>query len=155
MNGPTTSLSAKTFKGSFGQASSSGKEKTCAKKQESPTICGAFCLYAKERSRALTTSLLPATGLGYLVYRTKKNASSTFRSLWGVTYSHKNLRLSCSPQTARRSGFSPTSCAFGTVASLMGHSSPQMLLNHYQYILSKQKTEAVSKLLYVTFYVTH
>lgn len=37
----------------------------------------------------------------------------------------------------------------------MGHSSPQMLLNHYRYILSKQKTEAVSKLLYVTFYVTH
>ena len=34
----------------------------------------------------------------------------------------------------------------GTVASLMGHSSPQMLLNHYQYVLDKQKKEAVEKL---------
>ena len=34
----------------------------------------------------------------------------------------------------------------GTVASLMGHSSPEMLLHHYQYVLDKQKLSAVSLL---------
>ena len=34
----------------------------------------------------------------------------------------------------------------GTVAKLMGHSSPAMLLKHYQYVLDRQKIEAVEKL---------
>ena len=31
----------------------------------------------------------------------------------------------------------------GTVASLMGHSNPTMLLTHYQYVMDKQKRAAV------------
>lgn len=34
----------------------------------------------------------------------------------------------------------------GTVAKLMGHSTPMMLLNHYQYVAGKQKREAVERL---------
>ena len=34
----------------------------------------------------------------------------------------------------------------GTVAKLMGHSSPTMLLTHYQYVMDKQKREAVEHL---------
>lgn len=34
----------------------------------------------------------------------------------------------------------------GTVASLMGHSSPTMLLTHYQYVMDKQKRAAVESL---------
>ena len=31
----------------------------------------------------------------------------------------------------------------GTVAKLMGHSTPIMLLNHYQYVMDQQKRAAV------------
>ena len=34
----------------------------------------------------------------------------------------------------------------GTVAQLMGHSNPMMLLKHYQYVKSQQKIEAIEKL---------
>ena len=34
----------------------------------------------------------------------------------------------------------------GTIAKLMGHSSPAMLLNHYQYVMDSQKINAVEKL---------
>lgn len=34
----------------------------------------------------------------------------------------------------------------GTVASLMGHSNPQMLLTHYQYVLDEQKKSAINRL---------
>ena len=34
----------------------------------------------------------------------------------------------------------------GTVASIMGHSSPQMILTHYQYVLTAQKRAAVNAL---------
>lgn len=34
----------------------------------------------------------------------------------------------------------------GTVAKLMGHSSPIMILNHYQYVMDKQKQSAVESL---------
>ena len=34
----------------------------------------------------------------------------------------------------------------GTVAKLMGHSSPTMLLNHYQYVMDKQKVRAIESL---------
>ena len=34
----------------------------------------------------------------------------------------------------------------GTVASLMGHSNPTMLLTHYQYVMDKQKRAAVEAL---------
>ena len=39
----------------------------------------------------------------------------------------------------------------GTVASLMGHSSPQMLLNHYQHVQTSQKRKAVSTLPMIRF----
>ena len=34
----------------------------------------------------------------------------------------------------------------GTVARLMGHSSPTMLLNHYQFVMDKQKIGAIESL---------
>ena len=34
----------------------------------------------------------------------------------------------------------------GTVAKLMGHSSPTMLLHHYQYVMDEQKQAAVEAL---------
>ena len=34
----------------------------------------------------------------------------------------------------------------GTVANLMGHSNPTMLLTHYQYVLDKQKRQAIESL---------
>ncbi len=34
----------------------------------------------------------------------------------------------------------------GTVANLMGHSSPTMILNHYQYVMDGQKRAAVEAL---------
>ena len=34
----------------------------------------------------------------------------------------------------------------GTVAKLMGHSGPTMLLTHYQYVMDRQKREAVENL---------
>ena len=34
----------------------------------------------------------------------------------------------------------------GTVAKLMGHSSPTMLLHHYQYVMDEQKRAAVEAL---------
>ena len=34
----------------------------------------------------------------------------------------------------------------GTVAKLMGHSNPTMLLTHYQYVMDKQKRAAVEAL---------
>ena len=34
----------------------------------------------------------------------------------------------------------------GTVAKLMGHSSPNMIYQHYQYVLNKQKIAAVEAL---------
>ena len=39
----------------------------------------------------------------------------------------------------------------GTVASLMGHSSPQMLLNHYQHVQTVQKRKAVANLPMIRF----
>lgn len=38
----------------------------------------------------------------------------------------------------------------GTVAKLMGHSSPIMLLNHYQYVMDQQKRAAVQAIPDVT-----
>jgi hypothetical protein len=35
----------------------------------------------------------------------------------------------------------------GTVAALMGHTTPTMVLTHYQHVLTKQKKLAVSTLL--------
>lgn len=34
----------------------------------------------------------------------------------------------------------------GTVAKLMGHSSPAMILNHYQYVMDSQKRAAIEGL---------
>lgn len=34
----------------------------------------------------------------------------------------------------------------GTVAKLMGHSSPTMILNHYQYVMDRQKRDAIATL---------
>ncbi|MBQ7456176.1 MAG: tyrosine-type recombinase/integrase [Desulfovibrio sp.] len=34
----------------------------------------------------------------------------------------------------------------GTVAKLMGHSNPVMLLTHYQYVMDRQKKEAIESL---------
>lgn len=43
----------------------------------------------------------------------------------------------------------------GTVAHLMGHSSPQMLLKHYLYVLDKSKVNAVEKLPLPNLNVPH
>ena len=40
----------------------------------------------------------------------------------------------------------------GTVARLMGHSTPQMVLTHYQHVMTKQKREAVEALPDITQY---
>ena len=39
----------------------------------------------------------------------------------------------------------------GTMASLMGHSSPLMLMKHYQHVMTKQKVAAVESLPHVDF----
>ena len=81
---------------------------------------------------------------------------SVFRNGWKATLARAGITRRIRPYDLRHAfgtELIANGADIGTVASLMGHSNPTMLLNHYQYVLDSQKVTAISKLPYVDFNV--
>lgn len=72
-----------------------------------------------------------------------------FHQAWKRTLDRAGVRHDIRPYDLRHAFATEAIAAgvdVGTVASLMGHSSPTMIFNHYQFVLNKQKRAAVEAL---------
>ena len=72
-----------------------------------------------------------------------------FHQAWKRTLGRAGVRLDIRPYDLRHAFATEAIAAgvdVGTVASLMGHSSPTMIFNHYQFVMDKQKRSAVEAL---------
>lgn len=71
------------------------------------------------------------------------------RSAWKATLERAGITRHIRPYDLRHAFATELIASgvdIGTVAKLMGHSSPVMILNHYQYVMDKQKREAIDAL---------
>lgn len=89
---------------------------------------------------------------GYLIHYRGKPIKSII-NVWKTTLKKAGITRRIRPYDLRHA-FGTNLIAggvdVGTVAKLMGHSNPTMLLTHYQYILEQQKRDAVEVLFTVT-----
>lgn len=88
------------------------------------------------------------SGSEYVVSYKGKPVRSV-RTAWNTTLREAGLGRHIRPYDLRH-GFATEAIAsvadYGTVAALMGHRSPTMILQHYQHIRTRQKLEAVANL---------
>ena len=87
-------------------------------------------------------------GVNYLISYKGKPIKAIKRS-WKKTLEKAGITRRIRPYDLRHTfgtELIASGADIGTVASLMGHSSPEMLLHHYQYVLDRQKLSAVSLL---------
>ena len=87
-------------------------------------------------------------GIKYLIHHKGKSVSKINKA-WGRTLERAGITRRIRPYDLRHAFATEAIAAgvdIGTVASLMGHSSPTMLLAHYQYVLDGQKRAAVEAL---------
>ena len=87
-------------------------------------------------------------GLEYLIHN-KGKPIGKLDYLWKVTLKKVGIERRIRPYDLRHSFGTELVAAgvdVGTVAKLMGHSNPVMLLTHYQYVMDKQKKDAVESL---------
>lgn len=87
-------------------------------------------------------------GMRYLVHFHGKPVDS-IKHAWAAALQRAGIRRRIRPYDLRHA-FATELIAggvdIGTVANLMGHSSPTMILNHYQYVMDGQKRAAVEAL---------
>lgn len=76
-------------------------------------------------------------------------AVSSIKTAWRLALDRAGIKRRIRPYDLRHA-FATELLAgdvdVGTVAKLMGHSSPTMILNHYQYVMNRQKRAAVEAL---------
>lgn len=87
-------------------------------------------------------------GVQYLIHYNGRKVSS-IKTAWRRTLQRAGIRRRIRPYDLRHA-FATELIAggvdIGTVAKLMGHSSPAMILSHYQYVMDSQKRAAVEAL---------
>ncbi|MDE7065230.1 MAG: tyrosine-type recombinase/integrase [Desulfovibrionaceae bacterium] len=87
-------------------------------------------------------------GMEYLIHHNGKPVKS-IKNAWNSTLKRTGITRHIRPYDLRHE-FATELIAqgidIGTVAKLMGHSSPAMLLNHYQFVMDSQKRAAVESL---------
>ena len=89
-----------------------------------------------------------ASGTEYLIHYAGKPVKSIKHS-WATALKFAGITRRIRPYDLRHMFGTELVAAgvdIGTVAKLMGHSSPTMLLTHYQYIMDRQKKDAVEAL---------
>ena len=87
-------------------------------------------------------------GIEYLIHF-RGQPVSTIRTAWSNTLKAAHITRHIRPYDLRHAFATELLAAgvdVGTVAKLMGHSSPSMVLSHYQYVMDKQKRAAVESL---------
>lgn len=98
-----------------------------------------FEQWAKEDAETGATNLVNFRG----------KAITAFHSAWGRTLRRAGITRRIRPYDLRHAFATECIAAgidVGTVASLMGHSSPTMIFNHYQFVMDGQKRAAVEAL---------
>ena len=89
------------------------------------------------------------TGMTYLIHYRGKPVGS-IKAAWHATLRRAGITRRIRPYDVRHTfatellAFGQTD--FGTVAKLMGHSSPKMLFCHYEYVMDAQKRAAAESL---------
>lgn len=87
-------------------------------------------------------------GIQYLVHYNGRKVAS-IKTAWRRSLERAGINRRIRPYDLRHA-FATELIAggvdIGTVAKLMGHSSPAMILNHYQYVMDSQKRAAVNSL---------
>lgn len=95
-------------------------------------------------------------GIEYLIHYQGKPVRS-LKTAWGSTLEKAGITRRIRPYDLRHA-FATEMIAggadVGTVANLMGHSTPTMLLKHYQHVLDKQKRSAIQALPCITRFVS-
>lgn len=89
-----------------------------------------------------------AAGMDHIIHYEGKPIRS-IRSAWRNTLRRAGITRKIRPYDLRHAFATELIAAgadIGTVASLMGHSNPVMLLRHYQYVMDKQKKAAIDAL---------
>ncbi len=87
-------------------------------------------------------------GIEYIIHYKGKPVRS-IKTAWQATLKKAGITRRIRPYDLRHAFATDAIAAgvdIGTVAELMGHSSPQMILRHYQYVANKQKRAAVESL---------
>ena len=87
----------------------------------------------------------------YVVNRKGKQIGS-IKKAWALTLKKAGITRRIRPYDLRHTFATEAIAAgvdIGTVASLMGHTDPTMLLNHYQHVMTRQKIAAVEALPHV------
>ncbi|MDL2306910.1 site-specific integrase [Desulfovibrio sp. OttesenSCG-928-C06] len=88
-------------------------------------------------------------GVDFLI-NYKGNPVADFKKAWHATLKRAGINRRIRPYDLRHAFatqlISSGEADIGTVAELMGHSSPAMLFKTYQHVLSKQKKKAVESL---------
>ena len=88
----------------------------------------------------------------YLINYKGKPVKS-IKTAWSKTLERAGINRNIRPYDLRHTFGTELVAAgvdIGTVSRLMGHSSPTMLLKHYQYVMDVQKRQAVSKIKPIT-----
>lgn len=88
------------------------------------------------------------SGLMYLVTYKEKPVASVKKS-WATALKNAGITRNVRPYDLRHTFATQLLSAgadVGTVAELLGHSSPQMVFKHYQHVLTEQKRRAVESL---------
>lgn len=89
-----------------------------------------------------------ANGIAHIINYDGKPVTSIKRA-WTTMLKNAGITRRIRPYDLRHAFATELIAAgvdIGTVAKLMGHSSPTMILNHYQYVMDRQKREAVENL---------
>lgn len=89
-----------------------------------------------------------AAGIPWVVSWAGKPVS-TIKTAWAATLRRAGITRHIRPYDLRHAFGTEAVGAgqdIGTVANLMGHASPVMLLKHYQHVMTRQKVEAVEAL---------
>ena len=89
-----------------------------------------------------------AIGAEYLIHHRGKPVGSILKT-WSRTLQRAGITRRIRPYDLRHAFATEMisgGADIGTVANLMGHSSPNMVLRHYQYVMDKQKRAAVEAL---------
>lgn len=89
-----------------------------------------------------------AQGIPYLIHHHGQPVDSVKHAWWNALH-HAGIRRRIRPYDLRHAFATELIAAgadIGTVAKLMGHSGPAMLLNHYQFVMDTQKRAAVESL---------
>ena len=89
-----------------------------------------------------------AHNMEYVIHYKEKPVKS-IKTAWRKTLERAGIARRIRPYDLRHAFATELIAAgadIGTVAKLMGHSSPTMILTHYQFVMDKQKKEAIEML---------